>query len=127
MAREMPALERFFHYRNLDVSTLKILATLWAPTVAAGFNKESTHRALADIRDSMAELVTLIGIYLVFHEFLIILQPVFYVINLQIKTCVLLPLFSLGQVTLVLQFQILLTGFRPLSGYFRQVAIRAAR
>jgi oligoribonuclease len=57
MAREMPALERFFHYRNLDVSTLKILATLWAPTVAAGFNKESTHRALADIRDSMAELV----------------------------------------------------------------------
>ena len=57
MAREMPALERFFHYRNLDVSTLKILATLWAPKVAAGFNKESTHRALADIRDSMAELV----------------------------------------------------------------------
>ena len=57
MAREMPALERFFHYRNLDVSTLKILATLWAPPVAAGFNKESTHRALADIRDSIAELV----------------------------------------------------------------------
>lgn len=57
MAREMPALERFFHYRNLDVSTLKILATLWAPTIAAGFDKESTHRALADIRDSIAELV----------------------------------------------------------------------
>ena len=57
MAREMPALEAFFHYRNLDVSTLKILATLWAPPVAAGFTKESTHRALADIRDSIAELI----------------------------------------------------------------------
>jgi len=57
MAREMPALERFFHYRNLDVSTLKILATLWARSVAAGFTKESTHRALADIRDSIAELI----------------------------------------------------------------------
>ncbi len=57
MARQMPALERFFHYRNLDVSTLKILAQLWAPEVAGGFNKESTHRALADIRDSIAELL----------------------------------------------------------------------
>ena len=57
MARQMPALERFFHYRNLDVSTLKILAQLWAPKVAAGFGKESTHRALADIRDSIAELL----------------------------------------------------------------------
>lgn len=56
LAREMPQLERFFHYRNLDVSTLKILAQLWAPAVAAGFNKESSHRALADIRDSIAEL-----------------------------------------------------------------------
>ena len=56
MAREMPQLERFFHYRNLDVSTLKILAQLWAPTVAAGFSKESEHLALADIRDSIAEL-----------------------------------------------------------------------
>ena len=56
MAREMPALEDFFHYRNLDVSTLKILAQLWAPEVAAGFTKESEHRALADIRDSIAEL-----------------------------------------------------------------------
>jgi oligoribonuclease len=52
----MPELERFFHYRNLDVSTLKILAGLWAPGVAAGFGKESRHRALADIRDSVAEL-----------------------------------------------------------------------
>lgn len=56
LAREMPALERFFHYRNLDVSTLKILAQQWAPEVAAGFTKESTHRALADIRDSISEL-----------------------------------------------------------------------
>ena len=56
MAREMPALESYFHYRNLDVSTLKILAQQWAPAVAAGFTKESTHRALADIRDSIAEL-----------------------------------------------------------------------
>jgi len=56
LAREMPALESFFHYRNLDVSTLKILAQQWAPEVAAGFTKESTHRALADIRDSIAEL-----------------------------------------------------------------------
>ena len=57
MAREMPELERYFHYRNLDVSTLKILAQQWAPDVAAGFNKESEHRAMSDIRDSIAELV----------------------------------------------------------------------
>ena len=56
LAREMPELERYFHYRNLDVSTLKILAQQWAPAVAAGFSKESDHRALADIRDSIAEL-----------------------------------------------------------------------
>lgn len=56
LAREMAELERYFHYRNLDVSTLKILAQLWAPDVAAGFAKESDHRALADIRDSIAEL-----------------------------------------------------------------------
>jgi oligoribonuclease len=56
LAREMPELERFFHYRNLDVSTLKILAQLWAPDVAAGLTKESAHRALSDIRDSIAEL-----------------------------------------------------------------------
>jgi oligoribonuclease len=57
LAREMPQLERYFHYRNLDVSTLKILAQQWAPKVAAGFNKESEHRAMSDIRDSIAELV----------------------------------------------------------------------
>jgi oligoribonuclease len=56
LARQMPLLESFFHYRNLDVSTLKILANSWAPGIAAGFNKESSHRALADIRDSIAEL-----------------------------------------------------------------------
>ena len=56
LAREMPELERYFHYRNLDVSTLKILAQQWAPAVAAGFKKESGHRALSDIRDSIAEL-----------------------------------------------------------------------
>jgi oligoribonuclease len=56
LARLMPRLEAWFHYRNLDVSTLKILAQQWAPDVAAGFSKESTHRALADIRDSISEL-----------------------------------------------------------------------
>ena len=56
LARLMPELERFFHYRNLDVSTLKELARRWAPEVAAGFRKESTHLALQDIRDSIEEL-----------------------------------------------------------------------
>lgn len=56
MARLMPELEAFFHYRNLDVSTLKILAQNWYPSIAAGFNKESSHRALDDIRDSITEL-----------------------------------------------------------------------
>jgi oligoribonuclease len=56
LAREMPELERYFHYRNLDVSTLKILAQNWAPDIAAGYKKESSHRALSDIRDSVEEL-----------------------------------------------------------------------
>jgi oligoribonuclease len=56
LARLMPALERFFHYRNLDVSTIKELCRRWAPEVAAGFTKESNHTALSDIRDSIAEL-----------------------------------------------------------------------
>ena len=56
MARLMPELEAFFHYRNLDVSTLKILAQQWAPDVATGFVKESAHLALSDIRDSIEEL-----------------------------------------------------------------------
>lgn len=54
--RYMPALEKFFHYRLLDVSTLKVLAQLWDPAVAAGLTKESRHRALDDIRDSIEEL-----------------------------------------------------------------------
>ena len=56
LAREMPSLEEYFHYRNLDVSTLKILASLWAPDVAKGFDKDSAHLALSDIRDSIDEL-----------------------------------------------------------------------
>jgi len=56
LARHMPALERFFHYRNLDVSTLKELALRWAPQVAAGFRKTSTHLALDDVRESIREL-----------------------------------------------------------------------
>lgn len=54
--RGMPSLEQFFHYRNLDVSTLKELAARWAPTVRDGFQKESSHLAMDDIRDSIAEL-----------------------------------------------------------------------
>jgi oligoribonuclease len=56
LARYMPRLERYFHYRHLDVSTLKELALRWAPEVAAGFSKQSSHLALDDIRDSVAEL-----------------------------------------------------------------------
>ena len=56
LAREMPLLEAFFHYRNLDVSTLKIIANLWAPEVASGVAKNGAHLALDDIRDSIAEL-----------------------------------------------------------------------
>ncbi len=56
LVRLMPRLERYFHYRNLDVSTLKELARRWAPDVARGFTKESTHTALSDVRDSIAEL-----------------------------------------------------------------------
>jgi oligoribonuclease len=56
LARQMPALERFFHYRNLDVSTLKELALRWAPQVAEGFRKASSHLALEDVRESIREL-----------------------------------------------------------------------
>ena len=56
LVRYMPALAAFFHYRNLDVSSVKILAQLWAPRVAAGCQKVSSHRALDDIRDSINEL-----------------------------------------------------------------------
>jgi len=57
MVRLMPALERFFHYRNLDVSTLKELARRWRPGLIEGFKKEGAHTALADARESLAELV----------------------------------------------------------------------
>lgn len=54
--RWMPKLEQYFHYRNLDVSTLKELALRWAPQVMAGLKKESRHLALDDIYDSITEL-----------------------------------------------------------------------
>ena len=56
LARYMPQLESFFHYRNLDVSTVKELAKRWAPEVAKGLNKQSSHQAMDDIRDSVNEL-----------------------------------------------------------------------
>jgi oligoribonuclease len=56
LVRYMPALERFFHYRNLDVSTLKELARRWAPAVLAGIVKGNSHQALDDVRDSIREL-----------------------------------------------------------------------
>jgi oligoribonuclease len=56
LARWMPELERYFHYRNLDVSTVKELCQRWAPAVAKGFKKESLHLALDDIHDSIEEL-----------------------------------------------------------------------
>ncbi|AMC99914.1 oligoribonuclease [Halomonas chromatireducens] len=56
LEREMPELLDFFHYRNLDVSTLKELAKRWNPRALAGFQKRNTHQALDDIRESVAEL-----------------------------------------------------------------------
>ncbi|MDR2000669.1 MAG: oligoribonuclease [Zoogloeaceae bacterium] len=56
MARWMPELERYFHYRNLDVSTLKELCKRWKPATAKGFEKKSRHEALADIYESIDEL-----------------------------------------------------------------------
>ena len=56
MHRLMPQLEAHFHYRNLDVSTIKELARRWSPQVLAGVSKESAHTALSDVRDSIAEL-----------------------------------------------------------------------
>ncbi|MCE7915183.1 MAG: oligoribonuclease [Nitrosomonas sp. PRO4] len=56
MVRSMPQLEAYFHYRNLDVSTIKELAKRWKPEIAAGLTKESKHEALADIYDSINEL-----------------------------------------------------------------------
>ncbi|HMA10885.1 MAG TPA: oligoribonuclease [Steroidobacteraceae bacterium] len=56
LARQMPQLERYFHYRNLDVSTVKEIARRWAPQLVAGFTKQASHLALADIHDSIREL-----------------------------------------------------------------------
>ena len=56
MYRLMPELEMFFHYRNLDVSSIKELAKRWAPRILDGFNKQGQHLALEDVRDSIAEL-----------------------------------------------------------------------
>ncbi len=56
LCRYMPTLEAFFHYRSLDVSTLKILAERWAPQIKEGFQKKGSHQALDDIRESIAEL-----------------------------------------------------------------------
>ncbi len=56
LARGMPLLEAYFHYRNLDVSTLKELARRWAPEVLASLKKTGAHLALSDIRESIAEL-----------------------------------------------------------------------
>ena len=56
MASGMPRLEAFFHYRNLDVSTLKELVARWAPQLAEGVKKVSKHEALDDIHESIGEL-----------------------------------------------------------------------
>lgn len=56
LARSMSHLEQYFHYRNLDVSTVKELCLRWAPDIAGGFSKESAHRALQDIMESISEL-----------------------------------------------------------------------
>ena len=52
----MPKLEAYFHYRNLDVSSLKIVANMWRPDIMEGFTKKEAHLALDDIRESIAEL-----------------------------------------------------------------------
>lgn len=56
LARYMPELEAFFHYRNLDVSTLKELAVRWKPEILKGLTKNGTHQAMDDIKDSVEEL-----------------------------------------------------------------------
>lgn len=56
MARYMPMLEEYFHYRNLDVSTVKELCRRWAPDIAKGFEKKGLHTALSDIYESIEEL-----------------------------------------------------------------------
>jgi len=57
LAKHMPQLEAFFHYRHIDVSTIKELASRWRPDLKGGFKKNNTHLALDDIRESIAELL----------------------------------------------------------------------
>lgn len=56
LARTMPAMEAFFHYRNLDVSSIKELAKRWKPEILPGFTKKNSHKALDDIQESIEEL-----------------------------------------------------------------------
>ncbi len=56
LARQMPSLERFFHYRNLDVSSVKEIARRWKPEILSGISKKSKHVAMDDIKDSIEEL-----------------------------------------------------------------------
>ena len=57
LARCMPELESFFHYRNLDVSSIKELVNRWKPGISAGFTKQSSHLAMDDVKDSINELI----------------------------------------------------------------------
>ena len=57
LSREMPNLEAFFHYRNLDVSSIKELALRWQPELLSGLKKKGSHLAMDDIKDSIAELI----------------------------------------------------------------------
>ena len=56
MANYMPELESYFHYRNLDVSSVKELVRRWKPEILSGLVKQATHQAMEDIKDSVAEL-----------------------------------------------------------------------
>ena len=75
LARQMPTLERFFHYRNLDVSTVKELAYRWRPDILSSFEKKGNHLALDDIRDSIAELKY-------YREYFFIMNKVFSFITI---------------------------------------------
>ena len=61
LARQMPELEKFFHYRNLDVSSLNILSNIWRPDIAKSVKKSTKHRALEDIKDSINELKEMVS------------------------------------------------------------------
>lgn len=63
MARQMPELEAFFHYRNLDVSSVKEIARRWRPELMKGFNKQGSHLAMDDIKDSIEELSYYRGVF----------------------------------------------------------------